>query len=241
MQARFFKSFKPEEMVPLFQVWDFVQELAKWAVAAEFFPKEVRSYGPLESYLAWLGPKLTLRAFKGDLVGVNSNAIPPPSEFYEQFCIMMRLGCLMLQSRVENRCEILVSTKPHSFFLKSLKCMTCNKSSQQSLMWSESNWSFLRGIFPPSQLYDILDLGWEELAPDLVERVCRDTSYSLLVGEAFNMPACEDSWRCGHWICTACLKEYLRDNIGQVFEDRQIYYSDSEPTLDPLACSDSDS
>jgi len=224
----------------LFQVWDFVQELAKWAVAAEFFPKEVRSYGPLESYLAWLGPKLTLRAFKGDLVGVNSNAIPPPSEFYEQFCIMMRLGCLMLQSRVENRCEILVSTKPHSFFLKSLKCMTCNKSSQQSLMWSESNWSFLRGIFPPSQLYNILHLGREGINRGLVEEVCRNTSYSDLVGEAFNMPArWEGSSRRGHWLCTACLEKYLRDNIGQVFEDRHICYSDSEPTLDP--CSDSDS
>lgn len=90
------------------------------------------------------------------------------------------------------------------------------------------DWSYLRGIFPPSQFSNLLGIDWgEDVDPDLVVKVCRKTPYDLLVGEAFNMPDCEDSWRCSHWLCTPCLQDYLYDNIEQVFEDRGIYYTES--------------
>lgn len=40
MQTRFLYTFTLEEMVPLFQVWTFVLDLATWAVRAEFFPQK---------------------------------------------------------------------------------------------------------------------------------------------------------------------------------------------------------
>ena len=79
-----------------------------------------------------------------------------------------------------------------------------------------SDWSYLRGTVPPSEFFKFLQLPWwnSYTDADTLGEICRSTPYPQLIGGIFLLRSrAYKSWKPGHWLCTACLQTFLRDNI----------------------------
>jgi len=201
------------------EVSTFVMKLARWAVRAEFFPQKKTYEYSLEEYLLWSGPRATLLAFQGKSENViDLEAVPALAEFYEHFC-----RPLTLPLNQEPGSGIL--TSPDKCFLNNVLCKRCGLPSYEgSLLWSESNWSFLRGIVSPSKFFEFLDIDWwySGIEPDILADICQNTPYSEIVGQVFDVRVPKyRSWKPEHWLCMGCLQKFLRVNMEEFYRHRQ--------------------
>lgn len=85
------------------------------------------------------------------------------------------------------------------------------------LIWAVSDWSFLRGVVPPSDFVNFFDIPWwrsHEADPDTLEKVFRNTPYSSIVNGVFCLRSeTYADWKPGHWLCTPCFRVFMRDNV----------------------------
>ena len=78
------------------------------------------------------------------------------------------------------------------------------------------DWSYLRGIVPPSELFEFLELPWWNpyIDTNTLENICHRTPYAQLVGEIFDLRSeAYRTWKPRHWLCMTCLQTFMRDNI----------------------------
>ncbi|KAF8443298.1 hypothetical protein L210DRAFT_3535426 [Boletus edulis BED1] len=214
-QAKFLQSFTPSQMTPLLEVWKFMVDLATWAVRAEFFPR--KNCSSLEAYLVWCGPRTTLQAFRGNLTSVDRKVVPALRASYEQFCEVFN----MAESLKRPGDGVLIL--PYECILSKLKCQQCARAPLEGL-WSESNWSYLRGVVPPSEFFKFVELPWwnSYTDADVLGDICRSTPYSQLIGEVFLLRSkAYRTWKPGYWLCTTCLQTFMRDNIDAFCRSRE--------------------
>ncbi|KAF8125152.1 hypothetical protein EV363DRAFT_1351737 [Boletus edulis] len=207
-QAKFLQSFTPSQITPLLEVWKFMVDLATWAVRAEIFPPKNCSY--LKAYLVWCGPGTTLQAFRGNLTSVDRKVVHSLRPPYEHFCEVFN----MAESLKQPGDGVLIL--PH-------ECQQCARAPLEGL-WSESNWSYLRGVVPPSEFLNFVELPWWNSYTDaeLLGDICRSTPYSQLIGEVFLLRSkAYRTWKPGCWLCTTCLQTFMRDNIEAFCRSRE--------------------
>ncbi|KAF9222924.1 hypothetical protein BS17DRAFT_162512 [Gyrodon lividus] len=209
MQAKCLQSFAPSQLALLLEAWHFLLSLATWASRAEFLPH--KNYRSLEGYLVWSGPSITLQAFQGNMTSVDRKVIPSMSATYEQFCEVFKVT---MAPEHQPRVDILES--PHKCISKNLRCQKCSTLGSHEDLWSESNWSYLRGIFSPSKFFEYLELPWWNtyMDADSLEKVCRSVPYPQLIREVFALRSeAYESWKPEHWLCVTCFQIFIRDNI----------------------------
>jgi hypothetical protein len=61
-----------------------------------------------------------------------------------------------------------------------------------------------------------------------LEKICRSVPYSQLIRELFVLRSqAYKAWEPGHWLCTTCLRMFIRDNIDALCRSRgfpeQVY------------------
>jgi len=173
----------------------------------------------LETYLAWSGPEAILQAFHGELESViDHEAVPALSASYEQFFNVFNPARPPKQAGILGILEF-----PDKCFLSTLECKQCGAPYSGDMpLWSKSNWDFFRGVIPPSELPNFVEIGcWDDEAftePEVLESVCRDTTYSELMSIHFDTRIRDyKSWKPGHWLCIERLQELLRDNMEELF------------------------
>ncbi|KAH0826233.1 hypothetical protein J3R83DRAFT_5691 [Lanmaoa asiatica] len=160
---------------------------------------------------------MTLQAFRGKLTNVDRKVVPALSVSYEQFYEVFNAASSPKQPRIG------ILKSPHECFLNTLKCQQCARAPSGAL-WSESNWGYLRGIVPPSEFFEFLELPWwnSYIDADTLEKICHSTPYSHLIDEVFALRSkAYKNWKPGHWLCMTCLQTFMRDNIEAFCRYRQ--------------------
>ncbi|KAF8443279.1 hypothetical protein L210DRAFT_3535404 [Boletus edulis BED1] len=173
----------------------------------------------LEAYLVRCGPRATLQAFRGGLTGMDRKVVPVLRTSYEQFYEVFN----MAESLKQPGDGVLIF--PYECILSKLKC-TLSPTMRAPLegLWSESNWSYLRGVVPPSEFLNFVELPWwnSYTDADVLGDICHSTSYSQLIGEVFLLRSkAYRTWKPGYWLCTPCLQTFMRDNIEAFCRSRE--------------------
>ncbi|KAH7885549.1 hypothetical protein F5I97DRAFT_1410341 [Phlebopus sp. FC_14] len=209
MQLRCLQSYPSTEFALLLEAWNFLSSIADWACRAEYLPQQTK-YRSLNAYFLWSGPKTTLQAFHGKVTSIDRKMVPSMAASYEQF---PEAFSLVAASALKDVTGILDS--PEDCVINGLRCDQCTRLAAMNL-WGRPNWAYLRGILPPSKLFDLLDIPWWNSFTDAdsLEKLCRSVSYAQLVEEVFALRSKHyKRWRSEAWLCTDCLCTFLRDNI----------------------------
>ncbi|KAG8214318.1 hypothetical protein J3R82DRAFT_9275 [Butyriboletus roseoflavus] len=202
----------------------------------------MRDCRSLEAYLLWSGPSTTLRAFKGEMTNVDRKIVPALSASYEQFCEVFNAASSSKQSRIGilislkecfvNRLKCMFSSVDFDTAEYNMIRPTMRTSTLWNLVvriklvpllwpwniWADVltlDWSYLRGIVPPSELFEFLELPWwnSYIDANTLEKICHSTPYAQLIGEIFiHRSKTYRTWRPGHWLCMTCLQTFMRDN-----------------------------
>ncbi|KAF9240240.1 hypothetical protein BU15DRAFT_74155 [Melanogaster broomeanus] len=205
MHAQCLQSFTRSQLEPVLETWRFLRTLANWVSNAEFLTHE--DFRSLGGYLVWSGPATTLRAFRGNMSLVDRKVLLSMSASYNQF------HDVFTSNQPRNLLGSGILESPFGVNSDAFICQKCNVRGFGGI-WSESNWSYLRGILPPSRIYDLIELPWWNTYMDAhsLENICRSVPYPQFIRELF---ALQSTYKPGRWLCTDCLKTFIGDNIEE--------------------------